>query len=55
MNEETADIVNRVQRGDKEYITPGDAYLSTLACLGADLSMERQGLPITMEEVERGG
>lgn len=55
VNDETADIVNRVQRGDGEYITPQDAYLSTLACLGADLSMERNGLPITMEEVEALG
>jgi predicted dehydrogenase len=54
VNEETQDIVNRVQRGEKEYITPGDAYLSTLACLGADLSMEREGLPLTMAEVEAG-
>lgn len=55
VNEETEDIVNRVQKGDREYITPDDAYLSTLACLAADLSMERNGLPITLEEVESLG
>lgn len=52
VQDEVRDIVNRVANGQKEFITPDDAYLSTLACLGADLSMERDGLPITMDEVE---
>ncbi|MHB9133664.1 MAG: Gfo/Idh/MocA family protein [Armatimonadota bacterium] len=55
VNDETKDIVNRIAAGQKEYITPEDAYQSTLACLAADLSMERDGLPITLEEVEAMG
>ncbi len=55
VNDETRDIVNRVQRGDKEYITPEDAYLSTAACLAADESMERNGLPVTLAEMEARG
>ncbi|HEY3396065.1 MAG TPA: Gfo/Idh/MocA family oxidoreductase [Armatimonadota bacterium] len=55
VNDETQDIVNRVQQGRPESITPEDAYQSTLACLAADLSMERQGLPITLPEVEALG
>jgi len=50
--DEVRDIVNRISNQQPEYITPDDAYQSTLACLGADLSMERDGLPITMAEVE---
>ncbi|NCO35656.1 MAG: hypothetical protein AUJ92_21005 [Armatimonadetes bacterium CG2_30_59_28] len=55
VNDETADIVNRVIAGQEPYITPEDAYQSTLACLAADLSMERNGLPVTLGEVERLG
>jgi predicted dehydrogenase len=50
--DETRDIVRRILAGEKEYITPDDAYLSTLACIAADLSMERDGLPISMAEAE---
>lgn len=52
VQDEVRDIVNRVSTGQREFITPDDAYLSTLACLGADVSMDRAGLPITMVEVE---
>jgi len=52
VQDEVRDIVNRLATGQREFITPDDAYLSTLACLGADLSMERDGLPIGMDEVE---
>ncbi|MEI8352576.1 MAG: Gfo/Idh/MocA family oxidoreductase [bacterium] len=53
VQDETRDIVNRIASGQKEYITPDDAYQSTLACLGADVSMTRDGQPITMAEVEK--
>lgn len=52
VQDEVRDIVNRVVAGRKEFITPDDAYQSTLACLGADVSMTRDGQPITMAEVE---
>ena len=52
LQDEAADIVNRVAAGQNEFISPDDAYRSTLACLAADLSMERNGLPITLAEVE---
>jgi hypothetical protein len=55
VQDETADIVNRVAAGRKEFIAPDDAYLSTLACLASDMSMERDGLPITLQEVEAKG
>ncbi len=53
VQDEVRDIVRRVTGGHREYITPDDAYLSTLACLGADFSMTRDGQPITMADVER--
>jgi predicted dehydrogenase len=52
VQDETRDIVNRIAAGQKEFTTPDDAYQSTLACIAADLSMERDGLPITMDEAE---
>lgn len=55
LQDEVADIVNRVAAGKKEFITPDDAYQSTLACLAADMSMERGGLPISLKEVEAKG
>lgn len=53
VQDEVRDIVRRVATGQREFTTPDDAYLSTLACLCADLSMERDGNPVSMEEVER--
>ncbi|MHB9023332.1 MAG: Gfo/Idh/MocA family protein [Armatimonadota bacterium] len=53
VNDETKDIVNRVAEGRKEFLSPDDAYQSTLACLAADLSMERNGYPVTLEEMEK--
>ncbi len=52
VQDETRDIVQRVASGRSEFITPDDAYQSTLACITADLSMERNGLPVTLEEAE---
>lgn len=53
LQDEARDIVDRVASGRREFIAPDDAYLSTLACLAADLSMERDGAPVTLEEVEK--
>ena len=52
VQDEVRDIVSRVADGRKEFITPDDAYRSTLACLAADHSMGLDGAPITMAEVE---
>jgi predicted dehydrogenase len=52
VNDETRDIVNRVADGRPPFITPPDAYRSTLACLAADLSMARDGMPVALDEVE---
>jgi len=52
LQDETADIVNRVASGRKEFISPDEAYRSTLACLAADLSLERNGSPVALQEVE---
>jgi predicted dehydrogenase len=52
VQDEVRDIVSRVASGQKEFITPSDAYESTLACLAADISMERDGLPVPLREVD---
>ena len=52
VNDETKDIVNRVAEGRGPFLTPEDAYDSTAACLAADMSMERNGLPVTIAELE---
>lgn len=54
LQDEVRDIVSRVSEDRKEFITPDDAYESTLGCLAADLSMELDGLPVRLKEVADG-
>lgn len=52
VQDETRDIINRVASGKREFITPDDAYLTTLACFAADLSIKRQGTTVLLTEVD---
>ncbi len=53
LQDEVRDIVNRVATGQREFITPDDAYLSTVSCLAADVSMARDGIPVTVTEMDQ--
>lgn len=53
LQDEARDIVDRVASGQREFISPDDAYMSTLACLAADVSMARNGASVNLEDVEK--
>ena len=52
LQDEARDIVDRVSSGKREFISPDDAYLSTVTCLAADMSMARNGAPVGLADVE---